>query len=192
MSTRYGCCGDGVTGSNADGSNCPIGGCAGTQHGCCPGSTVAQMNPSGTNCLLRQELITLIIFKGPEALVWIKANAPAGIIPYLNMNRMCTTPEACCEMWMTNLGIDTHYCPGNPPTPALPADSTWASQIYADSQTKLLAAAATLLAELEAAGVLPPLIGGCISTMYGCCLDTSIASNADGSNCPGYVAPTPS
>ena len=28
----------------------PIGGCAGTQYGCCPNGVTARMNPAGTNC----------------------------------------------------------------------------------------------------------------------------------------------
>jgi len=28
----------------------PIGGCAGTQYGCCPNGVTARMNASGTNC----------------------------------------------------------------------------------------------------------------------------------------------
>jgi len=28
----------------------PVGGCAGTQYGCCPNGVTARMNPAGTNC----------------------------------------------------------------------------------------------------------------------------------------------
>ena len=64
--TRHGCCSDGVTSSNKNGSNCPpeknhhhhhhhhdrhmVGGCAGTRYGCCPGSSVARADRNGTNC----------------------------------------------------------------------------------------------------------------------------------------------
>ena len=76
--TQYGCCMDGTTTKmNAYGTNCqpapyppvppppppppyppvppppppqPIGGCAGTQYGCCPNTTTPKFNQQGTNC----------------------------------------------------------------------------------------------------------------------------------------------
>ena len=62
--TRYGCCDDGETSSNKNGTNCPpkhhhhhhhhkrhmVGGCAGTRYGCCPGSSVSRVDRNGSNC----------------------------------------------------------------------------------------------------------------------------------------------
>jgi hypothetical protein len=31
----------------------PIGGCSGTQFGCCPDNITPKRNPNGTNCLIR-------------------------------------------------------------------------------------------------------------------------------------------
>ena len=62
VSTRYGCCADGVTPKmDYYGSNCyspphpplppkPIGGCAGTRYGCCPNGVTPKMNIYGSNC----------------------------------------------------------------------------------------------------------------------------------------------
>jgi len=68
--TRYGCCTDGVTSKNEDGSNCPgtqnIGGCAGTRYGCCTDGVTAK-NEDGSNCqdsICMQE--TDVVFVGPN------------------------------------------------------------------------------------------------------------------------------
>ena len=49
--TEYGCCPDNTTAKNEDGSNCPepVGGCISTQYGCCPDNTTAK-NQDGSNC----------------------------------------------------------------------------------------------------------------------------------------------
>jgi hypothetical protein len=43
-----------------DGTNCPkikypnqIGGCNGTRYGCCPDNRTPQMDPPGTNCIIK-------------------------------------------------------------------------------------------------------------------------------------------
>ena len=51
--TQYGCCSGSVTAKiDSTGSNCPvlIGGCSGTQHGCCPGTDTAKIDSRGSNC----------------------------------------------------------------------------------------------------------------------------------------------
>jgi len=77
--TTFGCCPDGVNSKiNFYGSNCPgyrpgpgypivptpippgpgpnpskpIGGCAGTQYGCCPNNITPKLDPQGSNCIL--------------------------------------------------------------------------------------------------------------------------------------------
>lgn len=48
--TQFGCCCDGITSKvDEEGSNC-IGGCCGTQFGCCPYSTKAKEDKEGSNC----------------------------------------------------------------------------------------------------------------------------------------------
>ena len=48
--TEFGCCCDKITTAvDTSGSNC-IGGCCGTQFGCCPYSTEAKVDREGTNC----------------------------------------------------------------------------------------------------------------------------------------------
>ena len=48
--TEFGCCCDKITPAiDASGSNC-IGGCCGTQFGCCPYSTEAKVDREGSNC----------------------------------------------------------------------------------------------------------------------------------------------
>lgn len=48
--TEFGCCCDNITAANdASGSNC-IGGCCGTPFGCCPYSTESKVDREGTNC----------------------------------------------------------------------------------------------------------------------------------------------
>ena len=49
--TQYGCCPDNVTAKKQDGSNCMMGGCAGTQYGCCPDNVTAK-NQDGSNCMM--------------------------------------------------------------------------------------------------------------------------------------------
>jgi len=76
--TAFGCCPDGVNSKvNFYGTNCPaynpgpgyypnvpppgpgpmppkpIGGCAGTQYGCCPNNQTPKINPQGSNCLFK-------------------------------------------------------------------------------------------------------------------------------------------
>lgn len=78
--TSFGCCPDGVNSKvNFYGTNCPgyfpspppptpppppvpgpgprppkpIGGCAGTQYGCCPNNYTPKINQQGSNCLLK-------------------------------------------------------------------------------------------------------------------------------------------
>ena len=50
VGTQYGCCPDGETSKNMDGSNCQkpiVGGCAGTQYGCCP-DNITTKNEDGS------------------------------------------------------------------------------------------------------------------------------------------------
>jgi hypothetical protein len=47
--TRFGCCPNGTTASNKDGTNCFIGGCSTTEYGCCPNGKTAK-NKQGSNC----------------------------------------------------------------------------------------------------------------------------------------------
>jgi hypothetical protein len=75
--TTYGCCPDGINSKiNFYGTNCPayrpgpgyippppppppqpqpqpIGGCSGTQYGCCPNNITAKVDKIGSNCLLK-------------------------------------------------------------------------------------------------------------------------------------------
>jgi len=47
--SERGCCSDKVTPVPPDGQ-CPIGGCAGTEFGCCPYDTTPKSDPEGSNC----------------------------------------------------------------------------------------------------------------------------------------------
>ena len=52
MGSQYGCCDDGVTAKNADGTSCPVpvgSSCTGSQYGCCPDGVTAK-NADGTSC----------------------------------------------------------------------------------------------------------------------------------------------
>jgi len=48
--TQYGCCPDNITAkADSTGSNCNMGGCSSTQYGCCPDSVTAK-DSTGSNC----------------------------------------------------------------------------------------------------------------------------------------------
>lgn len=152
--TEYGCCANNVTAANENRTNCTpmIGGCSGTKYGCCLGSDkFAMFTAAGTNCQVRSLMAEMIMLVGPPAMVWIDGTLPPRLKSLLSMQGMCSNRLACCEMWMMDLHLDQHYCPGNPPAMPCPLPSPEVDAQYIALQAAFEGAAATLLRQVGVA-----------------------------------------
>ena len=163
MGSQYGCCDDGVTAKNADGTSCPVpvgSSCTGSQYGCCPDGVTAK-NADGTSC------------PSPSP-------APVG--------SSCTGSQyGCCPDGVTAKNADGTSCPS--PSPAPVGSSCTGSQYGCcpDGVTAKNADGTSCPSPSPA-----PVGSSCTGSQYGCCPDGVTAKNADGSSCAAYPPNTPS
>lgn len=187
LSTRYGCCPDGITAkSDSAGTNCitpapvnpvnPIN-CLSSRFGCCPDGITTKSDSTGANCL-----------------------TPAPVNP-VDPNINClATRYGCCPNGVTaklddlgsNCPAPTTTTPAPPTTTPTPTTTTPAPTTTTPAPTTTTPAPTTTPSVTTATPTTTPSAttpAYCTTTIYGCCNDGITVKNKAGNNC---VPPEPS
>ena len=201
-SSQYGCCLDGTTVKNADGSNCStfntwtyngpnISGVAASGPN---NSGYIIKGPNGnvyagtaSNCVISPygccpDMVTSKNTNGSNCNSSVPVPAPSPSI----QNGCSITQYGCCSDNVTAKNADGSNCsPANAWKYTGPNFTVYG--VTGQDTTDFIAKGQGNLFN----GSTKPLIGGCAGTQYGCCPDNVTAKYADGSNCSSLPVPAP-
>jgi hypothetical protein len=176
--SQYGCCDDGVTVKNADGTSCPVpaSSCTASQYGCCDDGVTVK-NADGTSCPVPASSCTASQYGCCDDGVTVK-NADGTSCP-APASASCTASQyGCCDDGVTVKNADGTSCPA-------PASSCTASQYGCCDD-------GVTVKNADGTSCPAPASASCTASQYGCCDDGVTVKNSNGSNCAEYSPNKPS
>ena len=220
LSTRWGCCPDGILSkSDSRGSNCitpapvttiPTLNCLSSRFGCCPDNVTAKTTEEGTNCstpapepTVNQNINCLATRYGccPDNVTAKMDDLGSNCAPVTTTPAPTTpapttpAPETTTPAPETTTPAPTTPAPTTPapttPVPTTPAPTTLVPAAYCN--TTLFGCCNDGVTVKNKAGnncVPPEPAENCETSNFGCCADHITPSNATGSNCMFQSAPS--